>query len=597
MAETLEDILLRHSVYLQRLVPQLGAEQISMIDKNNPELRGELVAWLEKNEFYKLTQKQQDQLAVLRNKVYKLRGGAINEAGAKYQTDMFELAESEQLWLANGVQDLGGKSLAVSSASALKKMVERTPFVGKTLNDIYQKLSVDDTGRIMDTVTNGLNSGLTSEQIQREIFGTKKLNYTDGILQQTRNYINNTNTNSGVARTTINGVQNESKRMLYENNSDIVDKVQYLATLDGRTSDICASRDGKIYKRGNEPPLPAHINCRSSYVPIIDGMDIESTRPYVSDTRTRKEREKDFRAEARDRGVKVKTIRDEWKNKHIGQVSDKMNYQQWFDKQPATFQKEKLGKTKYELYKKGGMKFERYSDPLGKSYTIEELYKLDGKAFKKAGIDKGGKALTKPVKKESFKAKHKDITEFDLFKQANRNPSDFEEYVFDLRQSNRDIALEKLAKEQGFTKKPQLVDKTAFKALEKDHKIVYRGVTEKKYKDQFKEGEYFGGIGRLGNGTYTAFGEGSKQRATAYGESVLSIAVPKNAKLLDIKDVNTVFKKEYDKIKDVAGSDGLGMLISDVGRMATSAGYDGIISGKDNELIILNRGLMKVLND
>ena len=46
---------------------------------------------------------------------------------------MLELAEREQLWVANGVQDLGGESLALSSTSALSKMVERQPFVGSTL--------------------------------------------------------------------------------------------------------------------------------------------------------------------------------------------------------------------------------------------------------------------------------------------------------------------------------------------------------------------------------------------------------------------------------------------------------------------------------
>jgi len=279
MAETLEDIIIRHQIYLNRLVPQLGREQIAIIDKNNTQLRGELIEWLEKNELYKLTKKQQDDLAVLRNKVYKLRGGAILDADSKYQTDMLELAENEQLWFANGVQDLGGKSLTLSSTASLAKMVERQPFLGKTLNQVYQKLSVDDTDRIMTTVADGLDSGLTSPQIQRAIFGSAKLNYTDGILQQTRNYINNNNTNSGVTRTTINGVQNESKRMLFEANSDIIDKVQYVATLDLRTSGICSSRDGNIYKLGSEPPLPAHISCRSTYVPIISGIDIESTRP------------------------------------------------------------------------------------------------------------------------------------------------------------------------------------------------------------------------------------------------------------------------------------------------------------------------------
>lgn len=388
MADTLEDIMNRHLVYLQRLVPQLGREVIAIIDKNNPELRGEIASWLDKNELFNLTKAQQDQIAVLRNKVFKLRGGAISDASEKYQGDMLELAEREQLWLANGVEDLGGEAMLLSSTSALSKMVERTPFTGATLNQIYDKLSVDDTARVMSTVQNGLMNGLTSEQIQREIFGTAKQNHKDGILQHTRNYINNTNTNSGVVRTTVNGVQNESKRLLYNANSDIVDKLQYSSMFDGRTSFICASRDGNIYRLGSEPPLPAHINCRSQYIPDIDGLDIESTRPYVSDVRTRKERERDFRSEARDRGVKIKTVRDEWKAKAIGQVSDKTTFKEWLPRQPVKFQKEYLGKAKYDLWKKGDLKLDRFTDPLGKNYTLDELYKIDSGAFKLAGLAK-----------------------------------------------------------------------------------------------------------------------------------------------------------------------------------------------------------------
>lgn len=387
MADTLFDILLRHQIYLQRLVPQLGKEQIALIDRNNPELRGELISWLEKNEFYKLTKKQQDDLAVLRNKIYKLRGESIIDAGEKYQGDMLELAQSEQLWFASGVQDLGVKSLALSSTIALENMVKRTSFTGKTLNDIYTKLSVDDTSRIMDSVRNGLASGLTRQQIENSIFGTKKLNYTDGVLQTTRNYINNKNTNSGVVRTTINGISAESKNLLYEANSDIVNEVQYSATLDLRTSKICASLDGLIFKLGQQPPIPQHISCRSTYIPIIEGIDIESTRPYVRDTRTRKEREKDFREEAKETGESIGEIRRKWKNRSIGQVSDKMNFEQWLRDQPKKYQNEYLGKTKAELFR-NGENLSRFVDPLGKEYTIKELYEIDSGAFKSAGIEK-----------------------------------------------------------------------------------------------------------------------------------------------------------------------------------------------------------------
>ena len=75
-----------------------------------------------------------------------------------------------------------------------------------------------------------------------------------------------------------------------------------------------------------------------------------------------------------------------WKRKAIGTTSDKTNYKEWFNGESAAFQKEVLGPTKYKLWKKGDMKFDRFIDPTGKSYTIEELYKLDESAFKKAGL-------------------------------------------------------------------------------------------------------------------------------------------------------------------------------------------------------------------
>lgn len=389
MADTITDMFLRHAVFLQRLTGGLGAEQIAMIDKNNPELRGELLQFLDDNEFYKLTKAQQNRIAVFRNKVFKLRGGSIIDASEKYQEDMLLLAEKEQLFIASGVVDLGGSSLALSSTAALTKMVERTPFLGSTLNQIYTKLSIDDTNRIMNATVDGIKGGLTRSEIEKSIFGTKKLGFKDGILQQTRNYINNTNTNSGVVRTTINGITNQARSDLYEANSDIVGTVILKATLDGRTSAVCRDRDGNVYRRGFEPPLPFHINERSYYEPRIDGFeDLESTRPTVSDTRTREEREKDFRADARDNGTTIKQERDKWKRKAIGKVPSNTNFKEWFDGESVAFQKEVLGATQYKLWKNGDMTFDRFYDPTGKNYTLAELYSLDQSAFKRAGLTK-----------------------------------------------------------------------------------------------------------------------------------------------------------------------------------------------------------------
>ena len=59
MADNLEDILIKHQIYLQRLVPHYGNESIAVIDSMNRDLRVDLTEWLDNNEQFKLTIQQQ----------------------------------------------------------------------------------------------------------------------------------------------------------------------------------------------------------------------------------------------------------------------------------------------------------------------------------------------------------------------------------------------------------------------------------------------------------------------------------------------------------------------------------------------------------
>jgi len=79
-------------------------------------------------------------------------------------------------------------------------------------------------------------------------------------------------------RTELNYISNKGSMKAYEE-SGVVEKYQYLATLDSRTSDICRELDGKIFelkeaKVGvNLPPL--HPHCRSTTIPYFEDNEIE----------------------------------------------------------------------------------------------------------------------------------------------------------------------------------------------------------------------------------------------------------------------------------------------------------------------------------
>ena len=83
-----------------------------------------------------------------------------------------------------------------------------------------------------------------------------------------------------LVRTEINYISNKGSMKSYKD-SNVVKEYEYLATLDGRTSDICRDMDGKIFALKdaiigvNQPPL--HPRCRSTTIPYFPDDEISST--------------------------------------------------------------------------------------------------------------------------------------------------------------------------------------------------------------------------------------------------------------------------------------------------------------------------------
>lgn len=129
-------------------------------------------------------------------------------------------------------------------------------------------------------------------------------------------------------------------------------------------SSTCANLDGQRFKVGEPHPTPpAHPNCRSALIPALDG-EVAGKRPYVADKR------------------KVGDIPVDQRDGMIGQVSAKTTYPEWFSRQNAAFQREWLGRSRYELYKKGGYTLDKFVDPLGKRLSLDELRLKDAATFK-----------------------------------------------------------------------------------------------------------------------------------------------------------------------------------------------------------------------
>lgn len=102
------------------------------------------------------------------------------------------------------------------------------------------------------------------------------------IFERMRNFsqIRNREQES-LARTVIQGISNNASKELYSRNRDVIDGLQWAATLDDRTCLECGPLDGKLYRykgapsADQMPSLPLHPNCRCTTIPYIDGLSGE----------------------------------------------------------------------------------------------------------------------------------------------------------------------------------------------------------------------------------------------------------------------------------------------------------------------------------
>lgn len=255
-----------------------------------------------------------------------------------------------------------------SNADDIVKAFKATPMAGGALfNDLFSDLAESTRKQALYAVRSGIQSGLSNQEIIAQLRGKRtkigdSYEYVGGIVEQAKNKIE---ANVRTARSALaNTAYDDTFTALgYQYK-------KFLATLDGRTTKLCASLDGEIWK-ADDPALrqpPLHFGCRSILVGVDKDGNIAGKRPFV----------------AADKPIS-KIPKDE-REGLAGQVNANTKFPTWFAKQDEAFQRSWLGDARYKLYKDGGYKIEKFLDPLGKEYTLAELKLLDEKIFKKLGL-------------------------------------------------------------------------------------------------------------------------------------------------------------------------------------------------------------------
>ena len=360
--------LSQHSAYSYRASTQAVNEVLSrfygLSNKMVSELR-ELLENLSEAEKTALASGQYttDQLKEIR----ALLNDRFKEISVEVPETFHQSAVSMAVYEASYVSQLMTGAAASVSGEQLYKKAKSTPLVGgQLINEMFGFVLDKARKQVEYAIRDGINQGQTNQEIITRIRGkrTKVGNqyaYVGGIWDATKVEIERT------VRTARSHVAN----VAYDDTWKALGftHVKFVSTLDGRTSKTCSVLDQSVYEIDKPHPRPPlHYNCRSVLIGVDADGKLSGKRPFVMDER------------------RVRDIPKDQRDGIIGQLDANTSFKQFFDKADDFFQREWLGEKRYKLFKEGNYSIDKFVDPQGAMYTLDELKALDAKTFKELGL-------------------------------------------------------------------------------------------------------------------------------------------------------------------------------------------------------------------
>ncbi|MBR4753490.1 MAG: minor capsid protein, partial [Thermoguttaceae bacterium] len=255
------------------------------------------------------------------------------------------------------------------SQKDLDLIVENEGVNGKTLEETFWRWQRSDLDRLAGYARRASVESLTVDDTAKEARGAIDA-YADGIFTTPK--IDAVR----MARTIINGVSNNTRMETMRANSDVIDGVKFIGTLDGKTCPHCASYDGQIWKgddMANARRPPIHPNCRCTLVPYVeltdeDGnpVELQAERPAANADFDKLAKDA-YNAQAKQKGWKrrwddlsastrlkyyyqaQKDYETRTGKPAYRQVPGSTSFMDYFLKQPESFKKSWLGAARYEI--------------------------------------------------------------------------------------------------------------------------------------------------------------------------------------------------------------------------------------------------------
>ena len=340
----LQNASTRHAIFVGRFAGSQIKEVIPFLER----IRRTTISRLAQEN---ITEINKSRLTALTKELDEAMIEAYDKMGKKLTENMKQFADYEADFSARMFTKATKADFTVPNGKTIEAAVFSNPIALTTdsisIEAALAQFSKQKRKQMINVIKDGIIAGRTSDEVVKDIdFVSKKIQ---------RNHA------AALVRTVTNHVSTAARQATVDDNQDVVEGVEWVSTLDGRTTHTCQSLDGKVFAENKGPRPPLHWGCRSTVIPKV---------------------KKEFSVVD-----KIKTERPAVGGGGAETVSGKTTYNSWLKKQSAQFQDEVLGSGKGKLFREGGLSVNQFVDANFQPLTLEQLRRKEPLAFEKAGLD------------------------------------------------------------------------------------------------------------------------------------------------------------------------------------------------------------------
>lgn len=349
--DQLQESAIEHAVDLRAYSDSAVRQMLTILNRSEVRLMAELRTVLDRLGPDSFTvQRLESQLGTVRQTI----AASYERLNGQLSLELEDFARYETAWQASTME--AALPVVINVATVAPAQVYAAamarPFQGALLSQWISTLNTDTATRVRRTIVQGFSESKTTDQIIRDIRGTRARQYKDGILETSRREA------EAVVRTALSHTAAVAGEQFETANRDIIKQVRWLSTLDTRTSPPCRLRDGLLYEAGTHKPVghsypwgagpgQFHWRCRSTRTFVTKGWQAFGIDSFTPAERASMD----------------------------GQVPAELSYKDWLLKQSAARQDQVLGVERARMLRAGDITFDQLYSARGVPLTLEELRK------------------------------------------------------------------------------------------------------------------------------------------------------------------------------------------------------------------------------